>query len=371
MTHVSLAPLFFVRSSRSSPRARSRKDVSVRKAGPHRPGRGALIAVLAAFLLISTSLAAMYAGELEFPWNREIEQEPEQEPELPLPVKDPEDVYPQGPGSLLRSFSMSYYNLKETTAKDENALVEYLLRQLDENRENGVSFSLPEEIKVRGGATSDRFAVADSRSEYDEQILDACRKAGEAGRSDRDYQYHRIGVTALNCLDDLSRKCEDQELSYRDQWEEFLYYGELAVWALLNEYVFTPDLTGGERVDLSYRIAQAYDHVGTAATDADPPFKHELYFVSAAFLEMSLRSLKAIGFSREGHEYHSAVWKLHMTMHLRMGKYVDAHEDFFTMFESCKADVSKLPLTEGERDDIEELASDLSEYRTLYGTAPD
>lgn len=371
MTHVSLAPLFFVRSSRSSPRTRSRRDVSARKAGPRRPGRGALIAVLAAFLLIGTPLAAKYAGELEFPWNREIEPEPEQEPELPLPAKDPEDVYSQGPGSLLRSFSMSYYNLKETTARNETALTDHLVGLLDENRENRVSFSLPEEITVRGGAPSDRFAVADSRAAYDGQILDAYGKVGEAKRSDRAYQYHRIGVTALNCLDDLSRKCEDQELSYRDQWEEFLYYGELAVWALLNEYVFTPDLTGGERVDLSYRIAQAYDHVGTAATDADPPFKHELYFVSAAFLEMSLRSLKAIGFSRKGHEYHSAVWKLHMTMHLRMGKYVDAHEDFFTMVDDCKACVSELSLTEGEREDIEELASKLSECRTLYGTAPD
>lgn len=331
----------------------------------------AIIAILlfVVFIISSVSLAAQILSRLKFP--QEPEPEPAWEPGLLLPFKDVEDVYPQGPGSLLRSFSFMYYNLKETTVKNEKDLQEHILCLLDENREEGVLFLLPEEVAIRGSDTSDEFAIAASLSDYDKQILGAYKKIQQLGRLDYAFQYHRIGVTALNCLDSLSGKCRDGELSYSDEWDNFLYYSELAVWALCNEYILSPDLTGGERVDLFYRLAQAYDHAGTATTDKDPPFKHELFFASAAFLELSFRSLKIISFSGEGHYYRSAVWNLHMTMHLRVGKYVNAHEEFFKMFEDCKKDISELELTSGEQAKIKTLEEDLADWRDLHGTAQD
>ena len=330
---------------------------------PGQKARGIRLGKIGASLLVAVIL--MIGSTFAIRVLNGYEPEPPWEPELPPPIKDPENDLPQGPGSFLRSFSLSCYNLKKTTASDEKNLRIGLIDQLDEHKENCNPYKFPEGVVVRGKEPTDAFKVAESFSEYDGQILDAFNKINTPGRSDIAYQYHRISVTGLNCLDSLSKQCKEGKPSYREERDNFLYYGELVVWALVNEYIYS-DLTSAELVDLFYRIAQAYDHVGTAATDEDPPFRHEMYFIAAAFLELSFRSLKSIDFRADGHEYRSSVWNLYMTMHFRMGKYVEEHEGFFKNLENCKTMVSPLLSTDKEKADVQERLDELQKWRLLH-----
>lgn len=322
-----------------------------------------LIAPISACLLLIVIAAAVASPLLS-----RFQPEPPWDPELPPPIKDPEDVFPKGPGSLLQYFSLTYYNLEKTTAENEDELRIALVNELDEHKQNRTLFDLPDGFVVRGNSPSDAFKTAKTLSEYDQQILDAYIKLTTSGLEYSDYQYHRINVTALNCLDNLSRQCEKGIRSYDDAWEDFLYYGELAVWAQVNEYVCSDSvfLKEGGQVDLFYRIAQAYDHVGTATTDENPPFKHELYLIADAFLDLSLRSLKTIDFSLKNNEYRSSVWNLYMTMNFRMGKYVEQSEGFFKNIENCKEAIIQLELTDQEKSDVQSHMDDLQEWRELH-----
>jgi len=154
-----------------------------------------LIAPMSACLLLIVIVAAVASPLL----NR-FQPEPPWEPELPPPIKDPEDVFPKGPGSLLQYFSLNYYNLKKTKAEDEDKLQIALVNELDEHKQNRTLFDLPNGFVVRGNSPSDAFKTAKTLSEYDQQILDAYIKLTTSELEYSDYQYHRINVTALNCL---------------------------------------------------------------------------------------------------------------------------------------------------------------------------
>lgn len=198
------------------------------------------------------------------------------------------------------------------------------------------------------------------------QILDAWQNVTESNCGDRAFQYHRVNIAALNCLDILSRQCERDRHLYKEMWDDFIYYGELAVWALTNEYIYG-NLITAEKVDLFYRLSQVYDHTGTAATDDDPPFQHELYFISAAFLELSFRSLQNIEFADMGQEYRSAVWDLYMTMHFRMGTYVKNNDGFFKKVIECSDKVTALDnLTEAERNKVQKHLDEIDEWKLFH-----
>lgn len=324
---------------------------------------------VAAFVAVSMTFVLLYTSYAFYDTAKQlIETKNEYQEELPLPIKDPADIYSQGPGSLLRFFALNRYDLEDTTAEDVELLQEALIDLLDGNKELHTCFHLPEGFVLREAEPCPDFKTAGSIEEYDRQIIDACQKAMDVTRNDCAYQYHRTGVSALNCLDILSGQCGNDSGLYRAAWDNFMYYGELAVWALTNEYIYG-ELTDAGKSDLFYRLGQAYDHVGTAATDDDPPFQHELYFISAAFLELSFRSLESINFENRGQEYRSAVWDLYMTMHFRMGKYAKDHLGFFQKVTDCSSKVQGLDqLTERERGDIQGHLNELAEWERYHLT---
>lgn len=348
----------------------TKKDTGSSEARWAGSGAIALACVLSAFVLSVSAYNIHAVIEQQRELTQKSDEARPEEPELwvPLPVKDPADVYSRGPGSLLRSFTLNHYNLEKTTTKDEETLREELYDLFESNRLTRTRFDLPADFTVREAAPSSEVKKAGSLSEYDRQIKDAYEEVTGSGCDDHAYQYQRINVACLSCLDMLSRQCEEGKCSYRDVWDDFLYYSELAVWALANEYIYG-DRTNAGKVDLFYRLAQAYDHVGTAATDNDPPFKHELYFVSAACLELSFRSLEGINFADMGQEYRSAVWDLYMTMHFRMGKFVNDHDDFFKKVTDCSTTINGLEgLTPAEKNEVQEHLDELAEWRLYHRT---
>lgn len=322
---------------------------------------------VAAFMAVSVLFVLLVSAYAMYDVTKRIVNVP-QEPDsdFPLPIKDQADAYPQGPGSLLRFFALNYYDLEDTTVEDEEDLQEDLIDLLNDNKSSHTFFLLPEGFLIHEATPCSDFKTVESIAEYDEQIIDAWEKATDTTRVDRAYQYHRVGVSALNCLDILSGQCRENQHLYRELWDDFMYYGELAVWALANEYVYGSPTDAG-KVDLFYRIAQAYEHVGMAATDEDPPFQHELYFISAAFLELSFRSLENINFEDRGQEYRSAVWDLYMKIHFCMGEYVKAHSGFFEKMTDCSSTVEAgSQLTEAERSGIQEHLDDLAEWKLFH-----
>lgn len=261
-------------------------------------------------------------------------------PPMRPPISDPDEPFRKNITSPLLSLSVDYYKGKDTTTVDLDELEQQILSQFAESRLAGKVCELPDYLTVK--ETENRFPFftrASSLVEYDEHIYDAWMKLQDlivdGTISQHQYsnavtQFHRMGITALNCLDLLSNNASVKEALSRDKQKELkFYYAELAYYGFVNEYVFSPlpedeeDCAGtGEEKDLYYRCAQIYDHLSAvvAIDETVPPQYYELCLVAAAFLGIAYQMLEEAGFEDIGGEYHSAVWKLEQTMLERLTK---------------------------------------------------
>lgn len=303
--------------------------------------------VLAAALTVSAvAVAKNKTGSDDSPDN---EEPPFSEPDMTPPAKNLSDAYPQVYDSLLLFFSMERYADLETKADDVTKLSKAIASLMKTRFDNQRPFMLPQGFQLHDAVPTAAVNTVETCEEYDGQLLDAWQNTQDLDDRDDYYQYQRIATAALNCLNLLQQDYKDDKYSSQDAiFEDFLYYAELAVWGLSNQAVLAK-LFPAQKVDLYYRLGQAFDHAGTAAKDSAPPFQHELYFVSAAFLELALNELESLGFQSEGHEYCSAVWDLYMTMHDRMGRYSYHHSGFFAKVDDCANRVLQLALDEDEQ----------------------
>lgn len=252
-------------------------------------------------------------------------------PLRPQPVEIVVDAYPQIMDSSLLSLAANYYKGEETTAedlKDMEAAIRYLF---DANRVNRTPFKLPDGFAVHETEPSPLFTTADTLAEYDKQIWDAWLKISN-GMSV--YQCHRMGVTALNCMDLISNnEATKAALTLKERTELLLYYANLAYWGFGNEYVFG-ELSRGAQIDLFYRCGQVFDHL--KAFGEAPPDYYEMCFVAAAFLGLAYQLLGEANFEQEDNEYHSAVWELEQMMLQRLMEYVNDSSGFQRLMSKHK-----------------------------------
>lgn len=265
-------------------------------------------------------------------------------PPMRPPISDANKPFRKNVTSPLLSLSVDYYKGKDTTTVDLDELEQQILSQFAESRLAGKICELPDYLTVK--ETENRFSFftpANSLEEYDEQLYDTWMKLQElivdgtipqnedgTQRKNAVTQFHRMGITALNCLNLLSNDADVKGALTRDEQKELkFYYAELAYHGFVNEYIFSPlpmdeeeGAGTGEEKDLYYRCAQIYDHLSAvvAINETVPPQYYELCFVAAAFLGIAYQMLEEAGFEDIGGEYHSAVWKLEQTMLERLAK---------------------------------------------------
>lgn len=165
--------------------------------------------------------------------------------------------------------------------------------------------------------------------------------------------YNHIGITAWNCLDTLSK---DAGLV------DCLYYAQIAFYGLANEYVFGM-LDERTKVDRFYTFAQVYLHIVKYTAENAPPFKYEMYFVSAAFLDLSYSRLKNVNFDGTGHEYRSAVWEYNMNVLYNLGVHLSDRDEYFKLLIACSNDILALPdITTVEKEKVDGYVKNVNEW---------
>lgn len=130
-----------------------------------------------------------------------------------------------------------------------------------------------------------------------------------------------------------------------DNQEQIWLYAEIAVPALLNEYIhLKPE--GLSLADWYYRIAQVFDYLGGIADTEELELR--MYFLSAVFLRQSYQALKELQFptNAEGKHYVSDVWNLYLEMLYRVATRVDpaTAEGFYREIKQVEADLSTATL---------------------------
>lgn len=278
-------------------------------------------------------------------------------PEKPLPIQKMGEVFPEISHSTMLSFAQGYYHTKEgTTIYDLDACSAGILRELEGRNLKQELFELPQDFDMKIAELVSQFCTADSIEEYDGQLLDAMQDAAESHSST---SYHRIGITALNALN-LLKKNDNLSQS------EYIYYAELAFFGFGNEYIIERP-TEGERVDWFYRVAQVFDYLGYAADDQNPPLRHEMYFISAAFLYLSFETLEKLGFNeKKCNLYRHNVWELEFDILYRLGTYLDQHEDFFNRIREHIDIIDNLELTDNQKNKVREMVDKLEEWERIF-----
>lgn len=278
-------------------------------------------------------------------------------PEKPQPIRKTGEVFPDISRSTMLSLAYEYYHTKEeTTIHDLDACSDGILAELENRNLMQELFELPQNFVVKNALPSSQFCTADSIEEYDSQLTDALQ---DAAKSHSSSAYHRIGITALNALNLLKK---NGNLSL----EEYIYYAELAFFGFGNEYIVERP-SEGQRVDWFYRVAQVFDYLGYAANDQNPPLRHEMYFISAAFLYLSFETLEKMGFSEKRcNLYRHNVWELELDMLYRLGAYLDRREDFFDRMRDHIAVIRKLELTDDQKNKVQEMEDKLKDWERIF-----
>lgn len=295
-------------------------------------------AVLLVSILVFTLVCSSCADVSKKTMDVSVTSETYYTPLPPQPIEIVDEAFPEIMDSSLLSLSANFYKGADTTVEDLTKMENDIRSLFNENRANKTPFELPDDFVVHETERSPLFETADTLDEYDKQIWDAWLENQTTSDGMSSYQCHRIGVTALNCMDLISNDhATKAALSWEEQTELLLYYAKLAYWGFGNEYVFGSP-SRGARIDLFYRCGQVFDHLKAfAAANAEtPPDYYEMCFVAAAFLGLAYQLLEEANFEKAGNEYQSAVWELEQTMLQRMMEYVRNTSGFRVLMRKHK-----------------------------------
>lgn len=277
----------------------------------------------------------------------------------PLPaVKTVEDVLPRTfslngvEGSLMLSLADGIYASEKTEGADIERESNAILLMLERHRSIGEEIALPTWFELHQEEKCYEYRVAGTLAEYDGQIAAFMERLECGTEEKRKEKYNQIGITALNAL----QLCKETGV---EEPQSYLYFAELTFWAFANEYVLGADRW--EQVDLFYRIGQAYDYLGLIAKDL-PDFRYRMYFLSAAFLDLSCDVLEENGFSREGVIYWGDTWHLYLTMVYRLGLYMDNRTEYFQLVSEYAEGILKLDLTQEEERKLKVLCSEIEKW---------
>lgn len=278
-------------------------------------------------------------------------------PEEPQPIQETKEVFPEISYSTMLSLAQNYYRTKEeTTIDDLDSLSGEVLLELERRNQEQELFVLPPNFVIKQVPPISQFYTTENIDEYDGQIFYAWQEATENNSS---FAYHRIGITALNSLNLLK---ENGKVTL----SEYIYYAELAFFGFCNEYILDRPTEGG-RVDWFYRVAQVFDYLGQATDNQNPPLRHEMYFISAAFLFLSFETLEKLGFNeKKCGQYRHSVWKLEFDMLYRLGTYLERHEDFFNRLREHINIIRSLELTDEQNSNVQEITDKLEEWEQIF-----
>lgn len=278
-------------------------------------------------------------------------------PEIPQPIQETEDAFPGVSHSTMLSLAQSYYRTKEeTTIADLDSCAGGILLELERRNQALELFELPTDFVIKEAFPIQQFYTTESIDEYDGQILDAWQDASENHSA---LSFHRIGITALDALY-LLKKNENITLNV------YIYYAELAFFGFGNEYIIDRPI-GGDRADWFYRVAQVFDYLGLAADNQNPPLRHEMYFISAAFLYLSFETLEKFDFNEKNSNlYRHNIWELDFDMLYRLGTYLDHHEDFFNRLREHIDIIRNLELTDEQKNKVQEITDKVDEWERVF-----
>lgn len=309
------------------------------------------------FTPVSSKLATFIENKIQNSTYIEIEQY--WEPEPPQPIHEIEYVFPEISRSFMLLLAQNYYlGQKNTTIENVDLFSEHILLELERRNQTGELFQLPLDFKVKEAAAIQEFYSTENINEYDGQIFDAWQDALETNSI---LSFHRLGITALDALNLLKRTGNVNQ-------DEYIYYSELAFYGFGNEYILNRP-TEGARADWFYRIAQVYDYLGWAANDQDPPLQHEMYFISAGFLNLSFDTLSSMNFNEDKCEiYRHDIWELHIVMLYRLGIYFDQNESFFNRLRDHCEIINDIGLTPQQQNIIQGITDKVDEWERISNT---
>lgn len=262
-------------------------------------GYGAVAAVALVVLITIAAMAATYFHK-ERTSNDDIPRST-----MPGAVGSTEDLFPNKWGDML--WDLLYggtHGGEGTVAEKLEIKVEAIQEMLDAARNEEGYFDFPEGFRLHSAMPDSELKKADTLEAYDRQL--AYQVAGK--------NYYWTTNIALSCLDLCTRTGKRDVALYE-------YYAKLAVWGLANRYVSMGEEPRPTRlVDLYYWAGQTFDHLGGAVAD---DARQDMYLVSAAFLELAARALKASDF--QGNVVEPEVcWELYLTMLERLDLEMDS-----------------------------------------------
>lgn len=301
---------------------------------------------IAALLLICSAVYVALAIVTSF------DDAGESPPVLTSPYKEMSEAFVEAADGFLLHLSDDIYKGNNTPAKSISTQADTIYQLFEEHRMSKEPFELPVNFILKDVPPKKVYKTSDDLDGYDGQLtyMFSCLKTDCRQNVET---YNHIGITAWNCLDTLG---EDAGL------EDCLYYAQIAFYGLANEYVFCL-LDERTKVDRFYTFAQVYLHIEQYAVENAPPFKYEMYFVSAAFLDLSYSRLKNINFDDTGHKYRSAVWEHNMLVLYNLGIHLSDRDEYFKLLTACSNDVLAIPsLTAAEKAEVNRYVSNVAAW---------